>query len=107
MVLRFRPRPHAVPVRRRLIFKWLGLWSPLRWPHGWRTNPHQDPRINGTRPSRFEKDRQRALLGLRGIAAAHDASVEQAHGVFGKMSVADWQRWAYKHTDHHLRQFGL
>lgn len=18
----------------------------------------------------------------------------------------DWQRWAYKHTDHHLRQFG-
>jgi hypothetical protein len=30
-----------------------------------------------------------------------------AHRVFGLMTVADWQRWAYKHADHHLRQFGL
>jgi hypothetical protein len=34
-------------------------------------------------------------------------SLETAHGVFGLMSLADWQRWAYKHTDHHLRQFGV
>ena len=23
------------------------------------------------------------------------------------LSREDWQRWAFKHTDHHLRQFGL
>ena len=34
-------------------------------------------------------------------------TLEPAHGFFGIMSLADWHRWAYKHTDHHLRQFGL
>jgi hypothetical protein len=36
-----------------------------------------------------------------------DASLEPAHGFFGTMSTRDWQRWAWKHTEHHLRQFGL
>ena len=29
------------------------------------------------------------------------------HGLFGTRTTRDWQRWAYKHTDHHLTQFGL
>jgi hypothetical protein len=33
--------------------------------------------------------------------------MEAAHGVFGRMTLEDWQRWAYKHADHHLRQFGV
>lgn len=28
------------------------------------------------------------------------------HPMFGPMSFADWMRWGYLHTDHHLRQFG-
>ena len=43
---------------------------------------------------------------MEGIATAR-SDLEPAHGFFGTMSVADWQRWAYKHTDHHLRQFGV
>jgi hypothetical protein len=107
MALRIRPRPNAVALRSRPLLKWLGLWSPLRWPHGWRTNPHHDPRIDGTRPSEFENDVRRAIAGLEGIAVADAQGVESAHGVFGAMSVTDWQRWAWKHADHHLRQFGL
>jgi len=30
-----------------------------------------------------------------------------AHPIFGRMSLWEWQRWGYLHTDHHLRQFGL
>jgi hypothetical protein len=30
----------------------------------------------------------------------------KAHPLFGRMSDADWLRWAYLHADHHLRQFG-
>jgi hypothetical protein len=30
-----------------------------------------------------------------------------ASGHFGAMIPRDWQRWGYRHTDHHLRQFGL
>ena len=106
MVLRIRPRERPVPLRRRRLVKWLGLWSPARWPHGWKTNPAHDPRAAGTRPTEFARDLRRAVAALEGIAAARPDAVEPAHGFFGAMSVRDWQRWAYKHTDHHLRQFG-
>lgn len=96
-----------VPLRRRRLVKWLALWTPIPWPHGWPTNPSLDPKAEGTRPAAFEKDLARALEGLEGIAAAAPGALTPAHGVFGTMSVLDWQRWAYRHTDHHLRQFGL
>ena len=107
MVLRVRPRRAPVPLRSRPVARWVGLWTPLRWPRGWQTNPAHDPRRDGTRPGEFAADLRRAVAGLEGLAAADPAAVEPAHGFFGVMSLADWQRWAYKHTDHHLRQFGL
>jgi hypothetical protein len=66
-----------------------------------------DPKADGTRPSVFDADLERAIAGLEGIAAASATALEPVHGVFGTMSVRDWQRWAYRHTDHHLRQFGV
>jgi hypothetical protein len=107
MVLRTRPRVKPVPIRHRVLVKGLALWAPIRWPHGWPTNPQHDPRAEGTKPSEFARDLRRAVAGLEGIAAAAPDSLEPVHGVFGTMSVKDWQRWAYKHTDHHLRQFGV
>jgi len=107
MVLRTRPRTQHIAGRSRPFLKALALWSPIRWPHGIRTSPMNDPRADGTRPSSFVQDLDRALAGLRGIASASPATLESVHVSFGTMSLADWQRWAYKHTDHHLRQFGL
>ena len=107
MVLRTRPRTQPVKARKRTLVKWFLLWSPLPWPRGVPTNPYLNPRCDGTRPSDFAKDRARAIAGLKAIAAADPATLEPAHGIFGTMSRADWQRWAYRHTDHHLRQFGL
>ena len=107
MVLRTRPRTTPAPARVRSVLKLLALWSPLRWPHGRVTSPMLDPKSGGTQPSVFAQDLARAIAGLEGVAAAKSGTLEPAHGLFGTMSVADWQRWAYKHTDHHLRQFGL
>ncbi len=107
MVLLTRPRLEKVPARARPVIKRLALWSPLRWPHGWATNPMHDPRAQGTQPTVFASDLARAIAGLEGIARASPGALERAHGFFGTMSREDWQRWAYKHTDHHLRQFGL
>jgi hypothetical protein len=107
MVLLKRPRKGTVPLRHRPIVKMLGLWSPMPWPHGWPTNPAHNPKTEGTRPSVFESDLARAIEGIEGIAAAAPGVLEPAHGFFGRMSTADWQRWAYRHTNHHLRQFGL
>jgi hypothetical protein len=72
-----------------------------------KTNPEHDPRAAGTPPSEFAADRLRVIAALDGIAAAAPGALEPAHGLLGTMSLRDWQRWAYKHTDHHLRQFGL
>jgi hypothetical protein len=107
MVLMIRRRERPIPRRRRPIFKWLALWTPMRWSHGQQTNPKHDPRIAGTRPSDFASDLVRALSAIQGIATAQADALEPVHGLFGTMSIRDWQRWAYKHTDHHLRQFGL
>ena len=106
MVLGARPREHPVRLRRRTLIKALGLWTPMPWPHGWQTNPMHDPRRGGTRPTEFERDRRRVIDGIERLAGARPDSVERAHGFFGIMTLEDWQRWAYKHTDHHLRQFG-
>src|SRR3990172_326308 len=107
MVLRTRPRDQPVPGRHRWAIKCLALWSPIPWPHGWATNPMHDPKAGGTQPSAFVTDLARAVGGLEAIAAAKPDALDPAHGFFGTMALADWPRWAYKHTDHHLRQFGL
>lgn len=107
MVLGDRPRPAPIAARRRGPLKALVLWSPLRWPHGIPTNPRHDPRAEGTRPAQFEADLARAIDGLARLAVAIPSTLEPTHGIFGAMSARDWQRWAFKHTDHHLRQFGL
>ena len=108
MVLMIRPRDQPVPLRLRPMIKLLVLWNPMRWPRGWRTNPMHDPRDRGTRPTGFDADMNRVITAIEGLASAADPNaLEPAHGLFGMMSLADWQRWAFKHTDHHLRQFGL
>src|SRR5688572_29487797 len=107
MVNGVRPRQDRVPQRNRQVLKWILLWSPIRWPHGRPTNPMHDPRAEGTRPSVFAKDLARLFAGLDTLAAATEGSLEPAHGLLGTMTTRDWQRWAYRHTDYHLRQFGL
>jgi hypothetical protein len=106
MVLRTRPRTVPLPPRRRPIVKAFLLWTAVPWPHGVATNPRHDPRAEGTRPSDFARDRARAIASLEGIAAAARDSLEPTHGIIGTMTTRDWQRWAYRHVDYHLRQFG-
>jgi hypothetical protein len=99
-------RPPSDAPHRRLR-KWVGLRSPLPWPRGARTAPRLDPRAGGTRPTDFEEDRRRAIEGLRKLALAPDEALAGPHALFGRMTPGDWKRWAFRHTDHHLRQFGV
>jgi hypothetical protein len=106
MVTLERPRAQPVRVRQRRLVKYVWLWLPKQWPRGVPTNPMHDPRVDGTRPGDFVRDRKRVLNALRTIAAARAGSLEPGHGLFGTMTTRDWQRWAYRHTDYHLPQFG-
>jgi hypothetical protein len=91
----------------RPLRRWLGLYAPIRWPHGLKTRREIDPRADGTKPGDFEADRQRAIKGLQALAAAPPGAWPAAHSILGNLTPPDWQRWAYRHTDHHLRQFGV
>ncbi|MEX0891539.1 MAG: hypothetical protein WEB88_05155 [Gemmatimonadota bacterium] len=78
--------------------------TPLPWPKNGPTAPGLDQRRRGTQPTEFAADRARleALLTRFWDAERHDAP-----HVFGRLSEREWRVWAERHTDHHLRQFGV
>jgi hypothetical protein len=91
----------------RSFVKWFALEVPLPWPHGVPTRPEVDPQRGGTRPAAFDAD-QRDLLALHARFVRRPMDfVFAPHPIFGGMNESEWMRWAYLHTDHHLRQFGL
>jgi hypothetical protein len=96
----------ATGVLQRTIVKWVVLYVPVSWPAGILTRPEIDQELGGTKPVDFSAD----LLELEALLQAHTASTNTStwnlHPIFGRMSTAAWMRWAYLHTDHHLRQFG-
>ncbi|HJR61091.1 MAG TPA: DUF1569 domain-containing protein [Vicinamibacterales bacterium] len=90
----------------RPLVKWIALYLPVPWRSGILTRPEIDQLCDGTRPIEFAADvaEVEALLDL--LTTRDDRFEWPRHPIFGRMSRADWLRWAYLHTDHHLRQFG-
>ncbi len=95
-----------VPVRRtdtlprRTIFKWLVVYTPLRPPPG---KIETAPEMLATAPTTWENDlaQVEALVGR--LATTPTAA---PHPFFGPLTHEGWGRLAWKHLDHHLRQFG-
>lgn len=101
-----RAASEASGLLHRTLLKWLVLYLPLAWPAGISTRPEIDQAIGGTKPLDFARDvAQVESLLVR--TAAHHATAWPPHPIFGRMSQSAWLRWAYLHTDHHLRQFGV
>ena len=106
MAMGEKPVSEASGLFHRTILKWFVLFAPLRWPAGIPTRPEIDQYMQGTRPVQFDADiaQFEALLAL--LTARTRNFVWPIHPIFGPMSEAEWLRWGYLHTDHHLRQFG-
>jgi len=96
----------APGLHERTVLKWFVLYAPLRWPPGILTSPELDPECGGTSPSEFPADVSHVEALLELVAGAPEGLDQRVHPVFGRMSHAAWLRWAWLHTDHHLRQFG-
>jgi hypothetical protein len=97
--------PVGGPLQRTII-KWIALYLPVRWPAGRiRTVREIDQEVAGTRPQDFVTDVRELEARLRRFADDRQAMCP-THPIFGPMSRKAWLRWAYLHTDHHLRQFG-
>lgn len=107
-VLGRRIPPGAVPpnpLPRPMV--WLLLYSPIPFPKGVETRPGVNPKKEGTRPAEFAQDRARVVEGLQALAVSPAEKLSPTHFRFGKMSRNAWHHWAFKHVDHHLRQFGV
>jgi hypothetical protein len=99
-----RPLPPAPRAPSRVI-KWIALYAPFRWPRG--VQLRMDPAGKVLPAETFDADRRRAIAALRALASTAPGALPAEHPFFGSLSQREWLRWAYLHTDHHLRQFGL
>lgn len=89
----------------RHLTRLLALHVPLPWPKGIPTVPEIDPKRAGTRPAVFEADRHETIALLNRFAGP-DAQPHE-HFAPSAMSRSDWQIWACRRLDHHLRQFDV
>lgn len=83
-------------------FTWLYLY-PLPWPRGFKTAKAFNAKKQSAFVKDFETEKQLYLQRLSEFKACTSPNY---HPLFGALSVKDWGRLVYKHTDYHLRQFG-
>jgi hypothetical protein len=88
----------------RTVVKFVGLYLPLPWPHGVPTRPELEQGRGGHASGGVG-------AGSRGLARFIIEFPARrrfgTHPMGGALSRSDWQVWAYRHLDHHLRQFGV
>ncbi len=88
------------------LVKWVALWLPIPWPHGFPTRPELDQQIGGTKPVEFQTDMHELIRLMSRLTARSPAPVLAPHPRFGEMTRKEQMRCAYLHMNHHLRQFG-
>jgi hypothetical protein len=88
----------------RPIFKCVALYMPFKWPPGVPAPPEIRQKIGEVPPNDFHSDRTLLLAKLD--AFSRSTRLAPTHPMWGEMTRAQWLRWGYLHTDHHLRQFG-
>ena len=99
-----KPAPVPAP---RLLMKWVALWAPIPWPHGFKTMPEIDQQGGGTRPVEFASDMRELRSLIERFTQSPVRFCVEGHPHFGRLSEKEWMRLAYLHADHHLRQFGV
>jgi hypothetical protein len=85
----------------RSLIRFVALHTSMKWPPGAKTVPEADQHQQGTAPDNWHRDLD-TLLQLFDTFAARD---RHPHPLFGPLTATEWNIWAYRHTDHHLRQF--
>jgi hypothetical protein len=94
--------PSPVP---RAVVKFVALRVPMKWPHNVKTRPEIEQGKGGTPPGDWDRDCRQLHDRIRSFADRREFAAD--HPIFGRMTLDDWQVWAYRHIDHHFRQFGI
>jgi Protein of unknown function (DUF1569) len=104
-VLGDRPASPAETWLSRTVVRWIALHTPLPWPHGVPTRPEVNPKLLGTKPAEFARDREKVSSLVRRFVEPGTRCGR--HPGFGALTRDEWMIWGYRHLDHHLRQFGV
>jgi hypothetical protein len=96
LAIPLRPMPLRGVVRRLFIHH-------LPMPKGAPTAPQLLSRI----PTTWDADLGALSAMIDGVRAPAHGATLPVHPIFGPMTTDDWGVLLYKHTDHHLRQFGV
>lgn len=102
-----RPVPDKSTWLLRTFGRWIGFHTPLPWPKGFRAPRELDQERGGTAPESWDRDLAALHDALDRFVAEPDRLEGNIHAAFGALSRREWGVWGYRHTDHHLRQFGL
>lgn len=90
----------------RNVFKPLIIYL-LPMPKGAPTADEINPKLTGTKPEEFERDRKMLLESLENLCALPVDHSWASHPAFGKLTYKQWGLLGHKHLDHHLKQFGV
>lgn len=90
----------------RTVLKQLVLHV-LPFPKNVPTLRELDQMRDGTPAAEFEADRTALKESLRQACSCGDDFAWASHGKFGPLNRKQWGILAYKHFDHHLKQFGV
>jgi len=91
----------------RTVMKWVALNLPVTWPKNLATRPEVEQGMGGTCPGDFAGDRAALIRTIERFCLPDPSVGRHPHPFFGQMSLSEWMRWGYLHSDHHLRQFGV
>lgn len=86
------------------VMKYGALYAPLQWPKGVKTLPELEQGAGGTPPAQWQSDLDALHAHLTGFPARQTFG---KHPMFNNLTYSQWMIWAYRHVDHHLRQFGV
>lgn len=90
-------RPQRYPPLKQLLIYW------LPFPKGIQTSPE----LIGRKPLEWESERAAVRRHVESFENLNPKMTWPEHPVFGKMTPKAWSVFAYRHMDHHLRQFGI
>lgn len=91
----------------KYVVRFVAFTLPVPMPRGVKTAPELDQvkGSGGSEPGDFEEDRAELVALLKRYVAT-DGDLPE-HPVWGRMSRGMAGRYAWRHMDHHLRQFGV
>jgi len=78
----------------------------IKWPKGLPAPPEFQADRGGSSPRDLETERA-FLKTMLDVFCERPEDKFTPHPVFGKMNKKDYGKMLYKHSDHHLRQFGV